>query len=87
MVSAEIVDIGGMAEMVEICEQGALASLAVAVHNSHCTLVSAYDSAVLVVVSVAELADKNHLMDALSNEHYAFAASHSSLDKPFVAPK
>lgn len=88
MVSAETVDIAGIAEMVDIRGQGALASLAVdntVVHSSHCTLVSALDSA--VVAAVVESVDTNHLTDALNNEHYTYAASHSSLDKPFAAPK
>lgn len=89
MVSAETVDVVVMAEMVDIRAQGALASLVVhdnVHHDSRCTLASVVDSAGVVVV-VVESVDKIHLMDALSNEQYAFVASHNPLDKPFVAPK
>lgn len=81
-----VVDIVGMAEQIDICAWDARVAFAsLAVQNSHYTLVLACGSVAAAVV-VDESVDRNHLMDAISIEHYAYVASHSPLDRPFVAP-
>lgn len=82
-----VVDIVGMAERIDTCAWDArIAFASLVVQNSHYTLVLACESVAAVAAAVDESVDKNHLMDAISIEHYAYVASHSSLDKPFVAP-